>query len=87
MTVNDYKIKYPSAILVSKNSSKKLSEATKINNMYMKPVWASKGELEVKDFVESLGFVTSKANNRKLLMGKEIDIVIDSEKLGIVTEF
>lgn len=83
MTVNDYKIKYPSAILVSKNSSKKLSEATKINNMYMKPVWASKGELEVKDFVESLGFVTSKANNRKLLMGKEIDIVIDSEKLGI----
>lgn len=83
MTVNDYKIKYPSAILVSKNSSKRLSEATIINNMNMTYTWTSKGELEVKAFIENLGYEATKAKNRKLLLGKEIDILIESAKLCI----
>jgi hypothetical protein len=83
MTVNDYKIKYPSALLVSKKSSKRLSEATIINNMNMTYTWTSKGELEVKAFVESLGYETTKAKNRGLLLGKEIDILIESAKLCI----
>ena len=39
----------------------------------MKPTWTSKGESEIKDFIESLGFCVNKSKNRKLLDGKEID--------------
>ena len=49
----------------------------------MKPTWTSKGESEIKDFIESLGFCVNKSKNRKLLDGKEIDLIIDDSNICI----
>jgi hypothetical protein len=53
-----------------------------INNQNMDPTWTSKGETEIKEYIESLGLVTDKSKNRKLLTGKEIDIIIPDLKIG-----
>jgi hypothetical protein len=51
--------------------------------MNQTPTWTSKGEQEVKDFIESLGFIVVKGKNRKLLEGKEIDLLIPEINFGI----
>ena len=49
---------------------------------YISSYGISNGENEVADFITSLGF-NIKRNDRSLLNGKEIDILIDGCKLGI----
>lgn len=44
--------------------------------------FVSKPEIELRDFVESLGFSTI-VNSRKILNGKEIDIFVPSKNVGI----
>ena len=83
ITTLDYKLKYPNERIVSTSISKKLSDLAKITNTNMVPTWTSKGETEIKEFIESLGFIVGKSKNRKLLDGKEIDIVIEGTNICI----
>jgi len=83
ITVEDYKLKYPNTKIVSESTSSKLSDSTKKLNLTINPSWTSKGETEIKEFIESLGFNVVKGKNRKLLDGKEIDLVIEDIKICI----
>jgi hypothetical protein len=83
ITMEQYKLKFPYSKTVSNNTSKKLSTLAKVTNMNQTPTWTSKGEQEVKDFIESLGFIVVKGKNRKLLEGKEIDLLIPEINFGI----
>jgi hypothetical protein len=83
MTISDYKLKFPNSKTVSNATSNKLREIVKEVNLNMKPTWTSKGEIEVKEFIESLGLECEKSKNRGLINGKEIDIVIPSLNIGV----
>jgi hypothetical protein len=83
VTVLDYKEMFKTNKLNSKTTKNKLISLLRTNNINMKPKWTSSGELEVKDFIESLGFIVDKSRNRKILNGKELDLVIESNKLCI----
>lgn len=79
--IEQYKLKYPNSKIVSETTSKKLSDSTKLLNQTLEPTWTSKGETEIKEFLETLGFDVVKGKNRKILEGKEIDLVIPSLKI------
>lgn len=49
------------------------------------PIFSSRGEREVADFVESLGFDISR-NNRSIIAPKELDIVVSDQKVAIEYE-
>ncbi len=83
ITTLDYKLKYPNEKIVSTSVSEGLSDLAKLTNVNMVPTWTSKGETEVKEFIESLGFNVGKGKNRKLLDGKEIDLIIDDTNICI----
>jgi very-short-patch-repair endonuclease len=83
ITTLEYKLKYPNEKIVSASISEGLSDLSKITNLNMTPTWSSKGELEIKEFIQNLGFNISKGKNRKLLDGKEIDLVIDDTNICI----
>jgi DNA-binding transcriptional regulator YhcF (GntR family)/very-short-patch-repair endonuclease len=83
ITTLEYKLKYPNEKIVSTSVSEGLSDLAKLTNVNMVPTWTSKGETEVKEFIESLGFNVSKGKNRKLLDGKEIDLIIDETNICI----
>ena len=81
MDIEQYKLKFPNSKIISETTSKKLSESTKLLNQTLEPTWTSKGESEIKEFLESLGFEVVKGKNRKLLEGKEIDLLIPELKV------
>ena len=83
ITTLEYKLKYPNEKIVSTTTSEKLSELIINTNINMTPTWTSKGENEIKEFIESLGFIVNKGKNRKLLNGKEIDLIIDGTNICI----
>lgn len=83
ITTLEYKLKYPNERIVSNSISEKLSDLAKTTNINMVPTWTSKGETEIKEFIESLGFIVGKSKNRKLLDGKEIDIVVEGTNICI----
>ena len=83
ITTLEYKLKYPNEKIVSTSISEGLSDLAKVTNLNMTPIWTSKGETEIRDFIESLGFQTDKGKNRKLLDGKEIDVIINGTNLCI----
>ena len=83
ITTLEYKLKYPNERIVSNSTSEKLSDLAKTTNINMVPTWTSKGETEIKEFIESLGFIVGKSKNRKLLDGKEIDIVVEGTNICI----
>jgi hypothetical protein len=83
LTVESYKLKFPDSKMVSNGTSQKLREQQILNNVNMTPTWTSKGEIEVVNFINGLGFKTEKGKNRKLLNGKEIDIIVEEKKLCI----
>lgn len=83
ITILDYKLKYPNEKIVSTLISKQLSDLSKVTNINMTPTWISKGEMEIKEFIESVGFIVNKGKNRKLLEGKEIDLIIDGTNICI----
>lgn len=79
----EYKLMFPNEKLTSKRSTKIFRSNSIEGNKNITPTWTSTGEIEIKEFIESLGFVVEKSRNRKLLDGKEIDLIIPSIKLGI----
>lgn len=83
ITILEYKLKFPNEKIISQAISNKLSEKTKQLNLTLTPTWTSKGETEIKEFIESLGFEVNKGKNRKLLDGKEIDLIIEDKKICI----
>jgi hypothetical protein len=83
ITTLEYKLKYPNEKIVSTSISECLSDLVKLTNINMTPTWTSKGETEIKEFIESIGFITSKGKNRKLLDGKEIDLIVDGTNICI----
>lgn len=83
ITVEEYKLEFPNSKIVSESTSNVLSEIIKETNINFQPTWVSKGELEIKEFIDGLGFEVYKGKNRKLLEGKEIDLIIPSVKIGI----
>lgn len=85
ITPKEYKLMFPNHHLLSKTTYDLFSLNYKNANLTMKPTWTSKGEIELKEFIESLGFEVEKSRNRALLQGREIDIIIP--KLNIGFEF
>jgi hypothetical protein len=83
ITTLEYKLKYPNEKIVSTSISERLSDLAKITNVNMVPTWTSKGETEIKEFIESLGFQVSKGKNRKLLESKEVDLIVDNTNICI----
>lgn len=82
-TITEYKLRFPNSRIICNSTSNILKKNMIKNNENMTPVWSSSGELELKEFISSLGVLTDKAKNRKLLNGKEIDIIIPEHKLCI----
>jgi hypothetical protein len=83
ITTLEYKLKFPNEKIVSTSISEGLSDLAKITNVNMTPTWTSKGETEIKEFIESLGFQVNKGKNRKLLDGKEIDLIVENTNICI----
>ncbi len=81
--VDDYKMKYYSSKITSDATGDILRKNMIITNTNMTPNWSSNGETEIANFINSLNIETDKSRNRKLLNGKEIDIVIKSHNLCI----
>lgn len=83
ITTHDYKLMYPSNSLLSDTSLEVFSKNSRDINITMKPVWTSKAEIEILDFLTELGIDVDKSRNRSLLNGSELDIVIPSMKIAI----
>jgi hypothetical protein len=81
MTISEYKLLYPNSRIVSEKTSEKLTNQIIEINKTITPTWTSKGEIELREYIESLGFNTIKGKNRKILEGKEIDIIIPELKI------
>jgi hypothetical protein len=79
----EYKLQYPNEKLSSETSSSIFKKNSIIGNIGSTPSWTSSGEIEIKNFIESLGYEVEKSRNRKLLVGKEIDLIIPSVKIAI----
>lgn len=60
----------------------RLSETMKKTNENMKPVFVSKPQQQIADFIVSNG-IECEVSNRKVLHGKEIDIYVPNLKIGI----
>ena len=80
---HDYKLKYPNDNLSSKKNIDIFRKNAILGNINIEPVWTSKGEIEILNFINGLGINAEKSKNRKLLNGKEIDIVINTHNICI----
>ncbi len=83
LTVSEYKLLYPNSKILIKSISEKYREKLKVQNLNFIPTWTSSGELEIFEFLKENGLNVEKSKNRKLLEGKEIDIVINEKRLCI----
>ena len=80
ITTEEYIKKYGSQSLLS-NNYKEIAKAAGIKaNMNSTPNFHSKIETEIKEFIKSLGFEAN--TDRKILNGKEIDILIPPLKIA-----
>lgn len=80
ITKTDYEIKYGKRL--SKDLFHRLSDTMKKTNENMKPVFISKPQQQIAEFIKGCG-IDCELSNRKALNGKEIDIYIPSLKFGI----
>lgn len=80
ITTEEYIKKYGSQSLLS-NNYKEIAKSAGIKaNINSTPNFHSKIEIEIKEFIKSLGFEAN--TDRKILNGKEIDIFIPSLKIA-----
>lgn len=80
ITQDEYMVMYDNKT-VSNNLHNKLSEIATENNMNITPQFHSKPELEIMDYIKSMGYECK--SDRKILNGKEIDIFIPLLNIGI----
>lgn len=82
MTMDDFKKKYPEYGVLSNNMLKQTLSAVKLTNLSTpKNRFISKYENELHDFLTENG--VNFTTNRQMLIGKEIDILIEDKKIGI----
>ena len=82
ITLTNYKLKFPTAVFLSESYRDKLKVTYETGLKLHEHTFSSKPQIEITEFIESFGFVV-KRNNKKLLGGVEIDILIDDLKIGI----
>ena len=80
ITKFDYEVKYGKRL--SSDLFKRLSDTMKKTNENMQPVFISKPQQQIAEFVNTCG-VKCELSNRSALNGKEIDIYVPSLKFGI----
>jgi len=83
MSSQDYKLLFPNQKLTSKTSTDLFRKNSIIGNENMTPTWTSSGEIEIMNFIKDLGVNVEKGRNRRLINGKEIDLVLPDFKLCI----
>jgi len=82
MTMEEFRNKYPQQEILSNTMLKQILDAVKLTNLTTpKSRFISKYEKELQDFLlnHNVNFTT----NRQILIGKEIDILIEDKKIGI----
>ena len=82
LTIDEYKLLYPNTITISENYKEKLQETYNSGLKLHEKSFTSKAQTELSEFIESLG-VKVQNNNKKLLKGVEVDILMDDLKVGI----
>lgn len=82
MTKDDYIMKYGNDGLICDDYKEFLSNKVKALNETMDFRRVSNDEVEIKDELEKVG-IKVEASNRKILNSKEIDLYIESMKIGI----
>ena len=82
ITLTEYKLKYPSIKFISDNYSKNVKKNYEKTLLHYESKFTTKPQLEIYELIKSFG-VDVKLNDKKLLRGVEIDILIDEFKLGI----
>lgn len=82
LSMEEFRKKYPDTPLLSENMNKQVHEAVKLGNLTVsKKRFVSKYEIEIRAFLDNNNIKYN--TNRQLLIGREIDILIESAKLGI----
>lgn len=82
MTVNDFKAKFPNFIMLSENAYEQASCAFKEANLHVsKNKFISKYEKEIRSTLDE--FNVKYESSRQILIGKEIDILVNDKKIGI----
>ena len=82
ITLFEYRIKYPNDKILSNRYKDELRVRYDNGLRLHENVFSSKAQIEIYNHIVELGF-TVKMNDKKLLSGVEIDILIDDLKLGI----
>lgn len=82
ISTTEYKLRFPNSPIISQNYKNKLIDKYNKTLKYHENKFSSKPQLEIYNYIKSLG-VNVKLNDKKLLKGVEIDILIDDFKLGI----
>lgn len=82
MTVEQYKLLYNTEICSEKNKEDSRKQMIELNTNILKPKYVSKGEIEISEMFKSHNIDVIESN-RKLLGGKEVDLLIESHKIGI----
>jgi hypothetical protein len=82
ITVLEYKLRFPDSPIISKKYRDNLIERYETNLKLHEKTFTTKPQKEIAEFIESLGFKV-KLNDKKLLSGVEIDILIEEMSLGI----
>lgn len=78
----DFRKKYPNAKIMSEEMTKQNLESQRLTNLVVsKNRFISSYEREINDFMKSLNVEFDA--NRQILIGKEIDILVPSKKIGI----
>lgn len=82
MDFNEFKEKYPYSSIISSNMIRQTKEAQILGNLTVsKNRFISKYEREIQDFLKEHGIQFE--TNRQMLIGREIDILIEDKKIGI----
>ena len=82
LTLQDFKQKYPNVSILSKSADIQVRNAISLGNLTVsKDRFVSVYEREIQDFLKDNNIDFSP--NRQILIGKEIDILIEKYKLGI----
>ena len=82
MTLTDYKLKYPKSDILSNEYRNNLIERYNEHLKHYEPTYSTKPQEEIYEYIKSLGFKVKK-NDKKLLNGTEIDILIKDKFIGI----
>jgi very-short-patch-repair endonuclease len=82
MSLLDYKLMFPKSNFISETYRDGLKIRFEDNLKYYEHKFTSKPHKEISEFLKSFGLKV-KTNDKKLLNGMEIDILIDELKLGI----